>query len=105
MFYLETQKGGSTCTRWTNAPFLRSWIWVIQSSHHTTDVYATNAAGEVLPPLYILYTKAKMVENYTIATGVVESLLIGMGKYGLFEEKMFGLYVAVHPKRSMDNSL
>ena len=62
-FSSANRKGGLQTNSWGNNSFPRSGERVTESSRHTTGVYTVNLSGEVLPPLYILDTKAKDPQN------------------------------------------
>ncbi|KAI2497543.1 hypothetical protein MHU86_16946 [Fragilaria crotonensis] len=77
----------------------------VKSSRHVTGVYATNAAGEVLPPLFIFDSNAKTDENFRVKNSWLEGLPTITGRFGcptLIESSSF---YAVRSKGSMDDSL
>ena len=47
-------KGGSRALVYSNPKLQRGYKKTIKAGRHVTGVYATNAAGKALPPLYIL---------------------------------------------------
>ena len=85
-FSTASKKGGSTTQSYANNSFPRSGEPVIENSRHTTGVYTTNAAGEVLPPLYIFDSKAQDKLNYKIELRVSDGLPTVTCRYGLDRE-------------------
>ena len=104
-FSTASKKGGSTTQSYANNSFPFSGEPVIKNSRHTTGVYTTNAAGEVLPPLYIFDSKAQDEKNYKIDLRACDGLPTVTGKYGLDKVQTFHSFVAVRKKGSMDTSL
>jgi hypothetical protein len=48
----------------------------VKSSHHVTGVYATNAAGEALPPMYIFDSSVTIDENFLVKMHQAEYVLM-----------------------------
>jgi hypothetical protein len=70
-----------------------------------TGVYATNAAGEALPPMYIFDSGAKLEQNFRVKTTWLDGLPVIKGRFGcpeLIEESSF---FSVRSRGSMDDSL
>ncbi len=104
-FSTAGNKGGSTTQRWHNPSFPCSGDRTTESSRHTTGVYTVNLAGEVLPPLYIMDSKAKEQENFKIDPRICIGLPEVVGMYGLTTQTRFSSFVSVRPKGSMDTGL
>ena len=81
-FSNESEKGGTRALRYAASFITRSGDRTVKNGRHTTGVYATNAFGEALPPLYILDSKAKYPKNFQIDPRVCEGLPQVYGKYG-----------------------
>ena len=56
--------GGPWSITYHNPDFQRGPQRLVKLSWHVTGVYASNAAGEALPPLYIFDSGAKFEENF-----------------------------------------
>ena len=105
-FSTASKKGGSTTQSWANVSFQRPGQPVVESARHTTGVYTTNAAGEVLPPMYIFDSKAKDEENFTIDLRACDGLPSVTGYYGTGKLTTFNhSFVSCRSKGSMDTSL
>ena len=104
-FSTEGHRGGSTTERLINPSLPRSGDRITKGSRHTTGCYGCTAAGDPLPPLYILDTKSKTEENYSISPSVCEGLPVVQGKWGLAERTYISSFIAMRPKGSMDTSL
>ena len=57
-------RGGLRAVSYHNPAFQRGAARGVKSGRHVTGVYATNAAGEALPPFYIFDSTAKCEENF-----------------------------------------
>ena len=57
-------KGGSRAVSYHNPLYQRGAVRGVKSARHITGVYATNAAGEALPPFYIYDSSAKVEANF-----------------------------------------
>ena len=104
-FSTEGNKGGSTTIRYANSSFARSGDRITKNAHHTTGVYGVTLRGEPLPPLYIVDTKSKNVDNYRIDPRICQGLPIVRGKYGQDTVSSYPSNVALRRKGSMDTSL
>ena len=98
-------RGGPRAVMYHNPKYQRGCRRSVKSSRHVTGVYATNAAGEVLPPMYIFDSNAKTDENFRVKNSWLEGLPTITGRFGcptLIESASF---FAVRSKGSMDDSL
>ena len=57
-------RGGTRSLMYHNPCYQRGSKRGVKSSRHVTVVYATNAAGESLPPIYIFDSGAKIADNF-----------------------------------------
>ncbi len=60
------EKGGPRAVTYFNPAFQRGATRSVKSSRHVTGAYATNSAGEVLPPFYIFDSSAKCDANFRV---------------------------------------
>jgi hypothetical protein len=60
------EKIGPQAVTYFNPAFQRGATRSVQSSRHVTGAYATNSAGEVLPPFYIFDSSAKCDANFRV---------------------------------------
>jgi hypothetical protein len=59
-------KGGLRAVSYYNPAYQRGAARGVKSARHVTGAYATNAAGEALPPFYIHDSSAKTDANYWV---------------------------------------
>ena len=78
---------------------------VKSSRRHVTGVYATNAAGESLPPMYIFDSGAKFEDNFQVQMQWLDGLPSVTGRFGCPEEIESGSFYSVRSHGSMDDSL
>ena len=104
-FSNESEKGGTRARRYANPSFSRSGDRIIKNSRHTTGCYTTTAAGEALPPLFILDSSAKFEENYKIDPRICIGLPCVTLMCELGKPTLFSSFVSVRKKGSMDSSL
>ncbi|KAI2492854.1 hypothetical protein MHU86_21695 [Fragilaria crotonensis] len=98
-------KGGSRSVVYHNPDYQRGCKRSVKAGRHVTGVYATNAAGEALPPMYIFDSGAKLEQNFRVKTKWLEGLPAIKGRFGcpeLIEESSF---YSVRARGSMDDSL
>ena len=98
-------KGGSRSVVYHNPNYQRGYKRSVKAGRHVTGVYATNAAGEALPPMYIFDSGAKLEQNFRVKTTWLEGLPVIKGRFGcpeLIEESSF---FSVRSRGSMDDSL
>ncbi len=98
-------KGGSRWVVYHNPNYQRGYKQNVKAGRHVTGVYATNAAGKVLPPMYIFNTGAKLEQNFRVKTKWLKGLPTIKGRFGcpeLIEESSF---YSVRSRGSMDDSL
>jgi len=77
----------------------------VKSTRHVTGVYATNAAGESLPPMYIYDSSAQNEVNYQVQLQWLEGLPSVSGRYGCPMQYETGSFFAVRASGSKDDSL
>ena len=98
-------KGGSRAVSYHNPFYQRGAVRGAKSARHVTGVYATNAAGEALPPFYIYDSSAKLDENFRVKVSWLEGLPSVSGRYGCPTLVESDSFYAVRPRGSMDDTL
>jgi hypothetical protein len=98
-------KAGTRALKYHNPSLQRGPHCQVKSSRHVTGVYATNAAGEALPPMYIFDSGATKDENFRVKVEWVEGLPSIKGWFGSPTRIMSHSFYAVRAKGSMDDSL
>ena len=98
-------KSGPRAITYHNPALQRAGKRAVKSSRHVTGVYASNAAGEALPPMYIYDSSAKSSANFQVKTEWLEGLPTVTGKYGCPTLQEYSSFFAVRTKGSMDDSL
>ena len=63
---ITTEKGGPRATMYHNPNLQRGYKRTVKAGRHVTGVYATNAAGEALPPMYIFDSGATFDMNFRL---------------------------------------
>ena len=69
---------------------------------HISGVYSTNAAGEVLPHLYIFKSRTQDEDNCKVVTCWCNGLLTFNSNYGLFRRKRLYIFVFARNLESID---
>ena len=77
----------------------------VKLARHVTGCYATNSAGEALPPFYIFDSSAKNEDNFRVNTEWLVGLPTVVARYGCPTLVERDSYFAVCPKGSMDDTL
>jgi hypothetical protein len=98
-------RGGPRAVSYHNPAFQRGAARGVKSARHVTGAYATNAAGEALPPFYIFDSSAKLWENFRVKVEWLEGLPLVTGRFGCPTIIESGSFYAVRPRGSMDDSL
>jgi hypothetical protein len=98
-------KGGSRAVSYHNPLYQRGAVRGVKSARHVTGVYATNAAGEALPPFYIYDSSAKVDANFRVKVSWLEGLPSVSGRYGCPTLVESDSFYAVRPRGSMDDTL
>jgi hypothetical protein len=75
-------RGGPRSVMYHNPRYQRGSKRCVKSSRHVTGVYATNAAGETLPPMYIFDSGAKIDDNFRVKLKWLEGLPNVTGRFG-----------------------
>ncbi len=102
---ITTEKGGPRSTMYHNPHLQRGYKRTIKAGRHVTGVYATNAAGEVLPPMYIFDLSATIDANYWVRVSWLDGLPNVEGRFGCPSRVQSGSFVSVRSSGSMDDSL
>ena len=98
-------RAGPRAVVYHNPLFQRGSKRTVKSSRHVTGVYATNAAGESLPPMYIYDSGAKIEENFQVRLQWLDGLPSVQGRYGCPERIESGSFYSVRSHGSMDDAL
>jgi hypothetical protein len=87
-------KGGSRAVSYHNPNLQRGANRGVKSGRHVAAVYATTAAGEVLPAFYIFDSSAKLEENFRLKMELLVVLPSVSGQYGCptYQEKCDSFY-------------
>jgi len=98
-------RGGMRSVTYHNPHLQRGSKRGVKSSRHVTGVYATSAAGESLPPMYIFDSGAKIDANFRVKMQWLEGLPIITGRFGCPSTIESSSFFAVRTRGSMDDSL
>jgi hypothetical protein len=98
-------KSGPRSLVYSNPNLQRGYKKTVKPGRHVTGVYATNSAGEALPPLYIFDSGAKVETNYRVKVSWLEGLPVVKGRFGCPERVEVASFYSVRAKGSMDDSL
>jgi hypothetical protein len=98
-------KGGSRAVSYHNPSFQRGATRGVKSARHVTGAYATNAAGEALPPFFIYDSSAKSEGNFCVKVDWLVGLPKVTGRYGCPTRVESDSFYAVRPRGSMDDTL
>lgn len=102
---ITTEKGGPRSTMYHNPNLQRGYKRTVKAGRHVTGVYATNAAGEALPPMYIFDSSATMEKNFRVKVSWLEGLPTIEGRFGCPSRVESGSFFSVRSSGSMDDSL
>ena len=98
-------KGGSRALVYSNPKLQRGYKKTVKAGRHVTGVYATNAAGEALPPLYIFDSGAKIESNFRVKLSWLDGLPKVTGRFGCPDRIEESSFYSVRSRGSMDDSL
>ena len=98
-------KSGSRAISYHNPRYQRGANRNVKSARHVTGVYATNAAGETLPPMSIFNSSAKSDANFRVKVEWLEGLPTVEGRFGCPTRVDSDSFYAVRSRGSMDDSL
>ena len=98
-------RGGLRAVSYHNPAFQRGAARGVKSGQHVTGVYATNAAGEALPPFYIFDSTAKLEENFRVKMDWLVGLPSITGRFGCPTQVESDSFFAVRSRGSMDEEL
>jgi hypothetical protein len=102
---ITAEKGGPRSTMYHNPLLQRGYKRTVKAGRHVTGVYATNAAGETLPPMYIFDSSANIESNYRVKVSWLEGLPHVEGRFGCPSRVESGSFYSVRSNGSMDDSL
>ncbi|KAI2494414.1 hypothetical protein MHU86_20097 [Fragilaria crotonensis] len=98
-------KSGSRSVSYHNPTFQRGAVRGVKAGRHITGVYATNAEGEALPPLYIFDSNAKSEDKFRVKMDWLKGLPSIEGRFGCPTRVESDSYYAVRSRGSMDDEL
>lgn len=98
-------RGGPRSVMYHNPRFHRGSKRGVKSSRHVTGVYATSAAGECIPPMYIFDSGAKVEDNFRVKMQWLEGLPTVTGRFGCPTMIESASFYSVRTRGSMDDSL
>jgi len=102
---ITSEKGGPRSTMYHNPNYQRGYKPSTKAGRHVTGVYATNAAGEILPPMYIFDSSATVEDNFRVKVSWLEGLPSIEGRFGCPTCIESGSFFAVRSSGSMDDTL
>jgi hypothetical protein len=98
-------KGGPRAPVYTNPKLQRGYAKTVKPGQHVTGVYATNATGKALPPMYIFDSGAKIDSNYRVKLSWLEGLPVIQGRFGCPDRVEVASFYSVQARGSMDDFL
>ena len=99
-------RGGPRSVMYHNPNFQRGSRRGVKASRHVTGVYATNTAGESLPPMYIFDSCAKIDDNFRVRMQWLDGRLPTItGRFGCPTRIESSSFYSVRARGSMDDSL
>ena len=102
---ITTERGGPRSTMYHNPLLQRGYKRTVKAGRHVTGVYATNAAGETLPPMYIFDSSANIESNYRVKVSWLDGLPNVEGRFGCPTRVESASFYSVRSSGSMDDSL
>ncbi len=97
---------GLQAVSYHNPAFQRGAVRGVKSGRHVTGVYATNTAGEALPPFYMMFDlTAKSGENFCIKMDWLVGLPSITGRFGCPTQVKSDSFFAVRSRGSMNERL
>jgi hypothetical protein len=102
---ITSERGGPRSIMYHNAGLQRGFKPGTKAGRHVTGVYATSAAGEALPPMYIFDSSATTDKGYRVRVSWLDGLPSVEGRFGCPSRVESGSFFAVRSSGSMDDSL
>jgi hypothetical protein len=102
---ITTERGGPRSTMYHNPLLQRGYKRTVKAGRHVTGVYATNAAGETLPPMYIFDSSANIESNFRVKVSWLDGLPNVEGRFGCPTRVESASFYSVRSSGSMDDSL
>ena len=102
---ITSEKGGPRSTMYHNPNYQRGYKPSTKAGRHETGVYATTAAGGILPPMYIFDSSATVDDNFRVKVSWLEGLPKIEGRFGCPTRIESGSFFAVRSSGSMDDTL
>ena len=104
-FSTQCDRGGTRTTTYGDPNLPAGSTRGIRGARHTTGVYATTAAGETMPPVYIFDTTAKNSDNFKVKEEWSKNLPTVRGKYGCPTTEEYPSNVCVRTSGCTDEQL
>ena len=95
---ITRDKGGSRAVSNHNPLHQHGGTRGVKSARHVTGAYATNTAGEALPPFYIYDSSAKSDDNFRVKVDWLVGLPSVSGRYGCPTRVESNSFHAVRPR-------
>ena len=103
---ITTERGGPRSQIYHNPSLQRGCKRTVKAGRHVTGVYATNAAGEALPPMYVFDLSATIADkNFRVRVSWLDGLPTVEDRYGCPTQVECGSYYAIRSSGSMDDTL
>jgi hypothetical protein len=98
-------KGGPIALVYHNTDFQWGFKRTVKAGRHVTGVYATNAAGEALPPMFIFDSGAKIEDSFRVKLSWLEGLPVTTGQFDCPTIVETASFYAGRAQGLMDDSL
>ena len=98
-------KGGPIALVYHNTDFQWGFKRTVKAGRHVTGVYATNAAGEALPPMFIFDSGAKIEDSFRVKLSWLEGLPVTTGQFDCPTIVETASFYAGRSQGLMDDSL
>ena len=99
------ERGGSRSIRWGDPSLAKGTEKGTRGSCHTSGIYGSTAAGEVMPPVYYFDSGAANEENFQVKPSWVEGLPKVRGMYGCPTTELYESHISVRKSESTDEQL
>ena len=98
-------RGGSRALRWGDKSLPLGTERSTRGNRHTTGIYAADAGGEILPPVYCFDSGAGNKENFQVKFAWVDGLPTVRGRYGCPTTETWQSSVSVRKSGCTDEEL
>jgi len=104
-FSTQGDRGGSRTNVYSDPNLPSGSSRGIRGARHTTGIYGSTAAGEIMPPVYIFDTSAKNTDNFKVKELWVNNLPKLRGRYGCLTTEEYPSSVSVRASGYTDEDL